>query len=106
MSSVLFVSHLFVVLHSNLFKPMLEKAASRLEDLSNELFYEIFEYLDGCNILKAFSNLNGRFQALVDQSILPLKLRYTNKHEPSMKDYCAEPTSAVITGYERWAILQ
>ncbi|CAF5114504.1 unnamed protein product [Rotaria sp. Silwood1] len=47
---------------------------SSIEDLSNELFYEIFEYLDACKIYYAFSNLNYRFQKLINSSSLLLKL--------------------------------
>ncbi|CAF1208570.1 unnamed protein product [Rotaria sp. Silwood1] len=48
---------------------------SSIEDLSNELFYEIFEYLDACKIYYAFSNLNYRFQKLINSSSLLLKLK-------------------------------
>ncbi|CAF5168493.1 unnamed protein product, partial [Rotaria sp. Silwood1] len=44
-------------------------------DLSNEVFYEIFEYLDACEIYYAFSNLNYRFQQLINSSLLLLKLK-------------------------------
>ena len=48
----------------------------QLEDLSNELVYEVFDYLDGCDIHQAFSNLNGRFQCLLTNSLLPLKIQF------------------------------
>ncbi|CAF1351916.1 unnamed protein product [Rotaria sordida] len=48
---------------------------SSIEDLSNELFYDIFEYLDACKIYYAFSNLNYRFQKLINSSSLLLKLK-------------------------------
>ncbi|CAF3964278.1 unnamed protein product [Rotaria sordida] len=48
---------------------------SSIEDLSNELFYDIFEYLDACKIYYAFSNLNYRFQQLINSSSLLLKLK-------------------------------
>src|SRR6202044_1665767 len=47
-----------------------------IEDLSNEFFYEIFDYLDGCNIYQAFSNLNYRFQELLNSSSLLLKINF------------------------------
>jgi hypothetical protein len=45
-----------------------------IETLSNELFYEIFDYLDGSEIYQAFSNLNHRFQQFLDASSFPLKI--------------------------------
>jgi hypothetical protein len=46
------------------------------EDLSNELFYEIFDYLDGCELFLAFSNLNHRFHRLLCSSSFLFKLRF------------------------------
>jgi len=37
-----------------------------IEDLFNEIFYEIFDYLNGHDIFQAFSTLNSRFQKLID----------------------------------------
>jgi hypothetical protein len=45
-----------------------------IEDLSNELLLEIFDYLDGCVINMAFSNLNHRFQQLLNSSSLLFKI--------------------------------
>ncbi|CAF3421871.1 unnamed protein product [Rotaria sp. Silwood1] len=45
-----------------------------IENFSNEVFNEIFEYLDGCEIYKAFSNLNYRFQQLLYSSSLLYKI--------------------------------
>ncbi|CAF1491711.1 unnamed protein product [Rotaria sordida] len=50
------------------------KITNCLENLSNELFYEIFDYLDGCDLFKAFSNLNIRFEALLTSLFLLLKI--------------------------------
>ncbi|CAF1097848.1 unnamed protein product [Adineta ricciae] len=44
-----------------------------IEYLSNELFLEIFDYLDAYHICKAFTNLNKRFQDLLSSSSLRLK---------------------------------
>ncbi|CAF4708813.1 unnamed protein product [Rotaria sp. Silwood1] len=40
------------------------------EDLSNELLFEIFDYLDGYRLYEAFSDLNSRFEQLYSSSIL------------------------------------
>jgi hypothetical protein len=42
--------------------------------LSNEFFYEIFDYLEACDIYNAFSNLNHRFQQLLNSSALLFKI--------------------------------
>ncbi|CAF3529245.1 unnamed protein product [Rotaria socialis] len=45
-----------------------------LDNVSNELSYEIFGYLDGCQIYESFSNLNYRFYQLLNSSCLLLKM--------------------------------
>jgi hypothetical protein len=40
------------------------RSITSIENLSNEFFHEIFDYLDGWDIYKAFLNLNYRFQHL------------------------------------------
>ncbi len=47
---------------------------SCLENLSNELFYEIFDYSDGCDIYHVSANLNIRFQNLLFHSSIPMKI--------------------------------
>ncbi|CAF0963996.1 unnamed protein product [Adineta steineri] len=47
---------------------------THFEDLSNELLLDIFDYLDGYHMLEAFSNLNNRFQHLINSSYFLLKL--------------------------------
>ncbi|CAF1219529.1 unnamed protein product [Adineta steineri] len=47
-----------------------------IENLSNEIFYMIFDYLDGCHVYHAFLNLNERFQQLVKSSCCLLKIRF------------------------------
>ncbi|CAF3483928.1 unnamed protein product, partial [Adineta steineri] len=40
------------------------------ENLSNELIIEIFEYFNGYEICKSFSNLNSHFQQLINSSFV------------------------------------
>ncbi|CAF5047989.1 unnamed protein product, partial [Rotaria sp. Silwood1] len=47
---------------------------SSIENLSNELFNEIFDYLDGVDIYQAFSNLNYHFQQLLTSSYILYKI--------------------------------
>ncbi|CAF1547477.1 unnamed protein product, partial [Adineta steineri] len=47
-----------------------------IENFSNEIFYEIFDYLDGCDIYKAFSNLNYHFYQLLNSSLLLYKIKF------------------------------
>ncbi|CAF4226281.1 unnamed protein product [Rotaria sp. Silwood2] len=46
-----------------------------IENLSIEIFYEIFDYLDGYKIYQAFSNLNHHFQQLINSSSLLFKFK-------------------------------
>ncbi|CAF4100521.1 unnamed protein product [Adineta steineri] len=45
-----------------------------IEHFSNEIFYEIFEYFNAYVIFNGFSNLNNRFQLLLNSSLTRLKL--------------------------------
>jgi hypothetical protein len=48
---------------------------SSIENLSNELFYEIFDYLDGWDLYQAFANLNNHFEQLVHSPFVRLKIK-------------------------------
>jgi hypothetical protein len=61
-----------------------------IENLPNEFFYEIFDYLDGCDICHAFSKLNSRFEQLMNSSSLLFKLNLTSsksKQQIFVNDY-------------------
>jgi hypothetical protein len=45
-----------------------------IENFANEIFYEIFDYLDGCEIYQSFSNINHRFEHILSSSALRLKI--------------------------------
>ena len=61
---------------------------SCLECLSNELFYEIFEYLDGCDLIQSFSQLNRRLENLIQYSSLPLAVTFTSKSRTKLEENC------------------
>jgi hypothetical protein len=50
------------------------RSITYFEDLSNEILFDIFDFLDGYDILEAFSNLNIRFEHLFRCSYFSLKL--------------------------------
>ncbi|CAF4180402.1 unnamed protein product, partial [Rotaria sordida] len=54
------------------------KCIKHLEDLSNELFIEIFNYLDVYHIYQSFYNLNKYLQNLVVNSNFPLKIHLSS----------------------------
>ncbi|CAF2111797.1 unnamed protein product [Rotaria magnacalcarata] len=59
-----------------------------LEHLANEIFYEIFDYLDTCDVYKAFSTLNIRFQDLLFSSSYRLKMNLYSQSESVLADRC------------------
>jgi hypothetical protein len=62
---------------------------SSIENLSNEIFYEIFDYLDGLDIYLAFSNLNYRFEQLLTCSSIRYKINlyYSTTKELFLNNY-------------------
>jgi hypothetical protein len=61
---------------------------TRFEDLSNELFYEIFDYFDSCYTYETFSYLNNRFYQLIHYSSLPLKLNFSLLSKTTFQHQC------------------
>ena len=58
---------------------------SCIETLSNEIFHEIFDYLDGYDIFNAFSNLNNRFEQFLHCSTF----LYKNTIHYSLDETCS-----------------
>ncbi|CAF3936552.1 unnamed protein product [Rotaria sp. Silwood1] len=58
-----------------------EKSINCIEDLSNEIFYEIFDYLNGYDVYKAFSNFNNPFENLLIKSSLLMKIQISSTSE-------------------------
>ncbi|CAF3951346.1 unnamed protein product, partial [Rotaria sordida] len=57
------------------------------EDLSNELFYKIFEFLDSYHVFEAFHDLNKRFQNLLVNSNLPIKINISSISKSRFRRY-------------------
>jgi hypothetical protein len=66
-----------------------DQPITSIENFSHEFFYEIFDYLHGCEIYEAFSNLNYRFQQLLSSSSLLFKIKfdYSTSEEIFMNNY-------------------
>lgn len=52
-----------------------------IEHFSNELFYEIFDYLDGWDLYRAFGNLNEHFRQIVQSPFVRLKIQLSHWRE-------------------------
>ncbi|CAF1179198.1 unnamed protein product [Adineta steineri] len=65
-----------------------DKSYTCLENLSNELLYEILEYIDAHDIYKSFSNLNNRLQNLIISSSLLLRIKLNLKSISLLEDRC------------------
>ncbi|CAF1175372.1 unnamed protein product [Adineta steineri] len=59
-----------------------------LENLSNEILYEILEYLDAYDLYKSFSNLNNRLQNLIISSPILLRINLDSKSKSLLECRC------------------
>lgn len=64
----------------------MNRSITSIENFSNELFYELFDYLDGYDIINTFSNLNKRFENLLNDLSLLLKLKLSSQR--NLSTYC------------------
>lgn len=67
-----------------------DQSITCIESLSNELFHDIFDYLDVCEIFFAFSNLNQRFHQLLNSSSHLLKIRCFKEVVELYNDVCRD----------------
>jgi hypothetical protein len=58
-----------------------------LEDLANEILYEIFEYLDIYHVYEGFINLNKRFKNLFINSNLPIQINISTMSKSNFERY-------------------
>ena len=55
-----------------------DQSITYFEDLSNDLFYEIFDYLDNYNIYQSFYGLNKRLKHLLLKSTYPIEINLSS----------------------------
>ncbi|CAF4209644.1 unnamed protein product, partial [Rotaria sordida] len=60
---------------------------THLEDLPNELFYEIFVYLDIYDVYEAFSKVNTRFENLLNDPTLPIQISLSSISKSKFEHY-------------------
>ncbi|CAF1373721.1 unnamed protein product [Rotaria sordida] len=62
-------------------------STARFEDLSKEIIYEIFEFLDFFHLYEIFSNLNIRFQNFFIYSNFPIKIKLLSASKSTFQRY-------------------
>ena len=65
-------------------------ANTLFEDLSNQLLYEVFDYLDGCDIYQTFEHLNIRFNDLLCDPSLFLRIDLSSESETKLERLCRD----------------
>ncbi len=74
----------------------LELPLDHFEDLSNEIFYEIFDFLDTCDAYEAFYHLNNRFGQIFVQLFLPHRINLnliSKKNVQQLYQYMITPNT-------------
>ncbi|CAF3816504.1 unnamed protein product, partial [Rotaria sp. Silwood1] len=66
---------------------LIKENITTLENVSNELIYEIFEFLNYHYVFQAFYDLNQRFQNLFLNSNLPIKINISFISNSKLQHY-------------------
>ncbi|CAF1158639.1 unnamed protein product [Adineta steineri] len=64
-----------------------QSSFTHFEDLSNEVIYEILEFLDYFHIYQSFYNLNSRFRKFLTCSNFPIKINISSISRSNFQDY-------------------
>ncbi|CAF3727073.1 unnamed protein product [Adineta steineri] len=64
-----------------------QSSVTHFEDLSNEVIYEILEFLDYFHIYQSFYNLNSRFRKFLTCSNFPIKINISSISRSNFQDY-------------------
>ncbi len=56
---------------------LIDESVTLLENLPNDILYEIFEYLDYSYLFETFPCLNKRFHSLIVDSNLPINVNFS-----------------------------
>ncbi|CAF5048665.1 unnamed protein product, partial [Rotaria sp. Silwood1] len=87
-SGFLFNEHIFYFLvTANETNCLIKENITILENLSNELIYEIFGFLNNHHAFQAFYDLNQRFQDLFLKSNLPIKINISSISKSKLQHY-------------------
>ncbi|CAF1414823.1 unnamed protein product [Rotaria sordida] len=70
-----------------LYHQYINTTKSVLEDLANEIIYEIFDYLDIFHIYDGFFDLNKRFKKLLNNSNLPIQVNISTISKANFQRY-------------------
>ena len=87
--SIEWVYHSCLCSKANSFLPW-SSSITRVEDLANEVIYEIFEYLDHFHIYNAFFDLNTRFRQLLTHSNVPIHIDLSTLSKSAWRRYHAD----------------
>jgi hypothetical protein len=79
--------HSFFVIISSILLVTKGESMTVFEDLSNELIYEIFEYIDFHHAFQGFYDLKERFQNLFIHSNLPIKISISSISKSTFHRY-------------------
>ena len=60
---------------------------SVFEDLANEIYYEIFEYIDIYDVYQGFFDLNERFRSLLEDSNVPIQINISTMAKTKFECY-------------------
>lgn len=72
------------------FSSTVDESSTHFEDLSNEIIYEIFEYLHFHHFYQTFSKLNNRYYNLIHNSTVPIKLYFPSMSRQTFENHCKD----------------